>query len=87
MQEPIQEIYRGFDIQILWRVHDSDGRVETTAFIKPVVAGSARESDADEALRLSTVHAPGEEMPVAGQMRAAKAAVDAEIDRRLVAKS
>jgi hypothetical protein len=76
MQEPVREVYRGFEIMLLLRHRETDGLVETVVFITPTSVLVDRESQAYADFGFSKIHDPSDEAPISSQMDEARRLID-----------
>ena len=80
MQEPVRDVYRGFEILLILR-HIEDGRIETTLFINPTGSTSPALAQAAKQLGGSVLHALDAATPITDQFEAAHKVVDELIVR------
>jgi len=79
VQEPVRDVYRGFEILLILR-HVDDGRIETTVFINPTATTAPALVQAAKQLGSSVLHAPEAATPITDQMEAAHRIVDKLMD-------
>lgn len=80
MQEPVRDVYRGFEILLILR-HIEDGRIETTLFINPTVSTPPALAQAAKQSGGSVLHALDAAKPITDQIEAAHKVVDELIAR------
>lgn len=80
MQEPVRDVYRGFEILLVLR-HIEGGRIETTLFVNPTVSTAPDLTQAAKQLGGSVLHAVEAATPITDQIEAAHRIVDELIDR------
>jgi hypothetical protein len=79
MQEPVREFYRGFDIHLILRHREEDGRIETIVFIDPSAHAGMEAPEGASPSGFRTIHEPGDDAPIASQMERARRVIDAAI--------
>lgn len=79
MQEPVRDIYRGFEILLVLR-HIEDGRIETTLFFNPTASTAPALAQAAKQLGGSVAHASDTTTPITDQIEAAHRIVDELIE-------
>lgn len=80
MQEPVRDVYRGFEILLILR-HIEFGSIETTLFINPTASTPPTLAQAAKQLGGSVLHAPDAATPITDQIEAAHRIVDELITR------
>jgi hypothetical protein len=75
MQEPVRELYRGFEILLLLR-HVESGQIETTFFINPARAIAPQAAMLARELTMTTLHPSDSDTPITDQLDVARLAID-----------
>ncbi|CAM2159124.1 conserved protein of unknown function (plasmid) [Pararobbsia alpina] len=80
MQEPVRDMYRGFEILLILR-HIEDGRIETTLFFTPPPSAPPGLAQAAKDAGGSTLHPLDSVTPITDQIEVAHRIVDDMMER------
>jgi len=86
MQEPVRDVYRGFEILLMLR-HIEEGSIETTLFINPTRSVPRELAQAARQLKHSKVHPLDAAAPITDQIEAAHRIVDDLIEHQVNRKA